>query len=319
MTLLICFTLVCRLPVVWRTSKWNNWFIEISPHATCLSEIIMLRKYATLVWRGSSKETSTVRRWVSSLCVVPKRKLVCAHKWQRWGWAGGPMKSWSRHPYHSLTANVTSVMSIRFSWVFPKLIWVILAFRIPVPGEVDGSRSHFIRSRVHQVGCMVLRHIIDGTLYLWPSAVSRCVSLPYGIPTSDNYTQVTCEWWTRVWLIFAGMHGSEVVDQVKRGYRMPKPASHHIPDAIYRLMLQCWDADPDKRPTFEFLSHFLEDYTVTSELPYREVIDWTEAVCLVLIDTFHLWYQSSYDLKIFFILRVVLINPINFAFQYPWN
>lgn len=54
---------------------------------------------------------------------------------------------------------------------------------------------------------------------------------------------------------------------------MPKPSCHFIPDAIYRLMLQCWDADPDKRPTFEFLNHYLEDFTVTSELPYREVID----------------------------------------------
>lgn len=70
-----------------------------------------------------------------------------------------------------------------------------------------------------------------------------------------------------------GMHGREVIEQVERGYRMPKPTCHFIPDAIYRLMLQCWDADPDKRPTFEFLNHYLEDFTVTSELPYREVID----------------------------------------------
>ncbi len=74
-------------------------------------------------------------------------------------------------------------------------------------------------------------------------------------------------------LLFAGMHGREVIEQVERGYRMPKPTCHFIPDAIYRLMLQCWDADPDKRPTFEFLNHYLEDFTVTSELPYREVID----------------------------------------------
>lgn len=72
---------------------------------------------------------------------------------------------------------------------------------------------------------------------------------------------------------YPGMHGREVIEQVERGYRMPKPTCHFIPDAIYRLMLQCWDADPDKRPTFEFLNHYLEDFTVTSELPYREVID----------------------------------------------
>jgi len=72
---------------------------------------------------------------------------------------------------------------------------------------------------------------------------------------------------------WSGMHGREVIEQVEKGYRMPKPVSHHIPDSIYKLMLQCWDANPDSRPTFEFLNHFFEDFTITSEIPYREVMD----------------------------------------------
>ncbi|VVC29384.1 Protein kinase, ATP binding site,Tyrosine-protein kinase, active site,Protein kinase domain,SH3 [Cinara cedri] len=72
---------------------------------------------------------------------------------------------------------------------------------------------------------------------------------------------------------YPGMHGREVIEQVEHGYRMPKPVSHFIPDDIYRLMLLCWDSDPDKRPTFEFLNHYFEDFTITSEIPYREVSD----------------------------------------------
>lgn len=69
---------------------------------------------------------------------------------------------------------------------------------------------------------------------------------------------------------YPGMHGREVIDQIERGYRMPKPSLHHLPDDIYRLMLNCWDASPEKRPTFDFLTHYFEAFNVTSEVPYRE-------------------------------------------------
>lgn len=69
------------------------------------------------------------------------------------------------------------------------------------------------------------------------------------------------------------MHGREVIEKIERGYRMPKPSSQYLPDSIYRLMLDCWNKDPDKRPTFEYLYHFLEDFNITSEKPYREIND----------------------------------------------
>ncbi|CAD7083302.1 unnamed protein product [Hermetia illucens] len=72
---------------------------------------------------------------------------------------------------------------------------------------------------------------------------------------------------------YPGMHSREVIEQVERGYRMPKPTNHYFPDNIYQLVLQCWDAVPEKRPTFEFLNHYFESFSVTSEVPYREVQD----------------------------------------------
>lgn len=40
--------------------------------------------------------------------------------------------------------------------------------------------------------------------------------------------------------------------KIKGGYRMPKPA--HLDDDIYALMSECWDMEPDRRPTFDSIS-----------------------------------------------------------------
>ncbi|XP_017773022.1 PREDICTED: tyrosine-protein kinase Src64B [Nicrophorus vespilloides] len=72
---------------------------------------------------------------------------------------------------------------------------------------------------------------------------------------------------------YPGMHGREVIEQVEKGYRMPKPTSHQLPDDIYKTMISCWDGKPENRPTFEFLTHYFEGFNVTSEIPYREVPD----------------------------------------------
>jgi hypothetical protein len=45
------------------------------------------------------------------------------------------------------------------------------------------------------------------------------------------------------------MANREVLDQIQRGYRMPR--HENCPEKIYDYMLRCWDASPDNRPTFE--------------------------------------------------------------------
>jgi len=52
---------------------------------------------------------------------------------------------------------------------------------------------------------------------------------------------------------YPGMNNREVMDQVSKGYRMLKPTTGYVSDAVYHIMLRTWDSEPDRRPTFEFL------------------------------------------------------------------
>jgi serine/threonine protein kinase len=63
---------------------------------------------------------------------------------------------------------------------------------------------------------------------------------------------------------YPGMQNAEVIQMLNRGHRMECPSN--CPEELYDLMLQCWNEDPHKRPTFESLRFLLEDfYSITAQ------------------------------------------------------
>ncbi|XP_048877818.1 tyrosine-protein kinase SRK3-like [Brienomyrus brachyistius] len=54
---------------------------------------------------------------------------------------------------------------------------------------------------------------------------------------------------------YPGTTNTETYNLVSQGYRMPPPP--RCPDNIYKIMLSCWDAKPDHRPSFMALSYNL--------------------------------------------------------------
>ncbi|XP_075720349.1 tyrosine-protein kinase FRK [Rhinoderma darwinii] len=67
---------------------------------------------------------------------------------------------------------------------------------------------------------------------------------------------------------YPGMNGRQALEKLEQGYRMPKP--FNCPEDLYNIMLECWNANPDNRPTFETLQWRLEDYFETESSSYHD-------------------------------------------------
>ncbi|XP_036006842.1 tyrosine-protein kinase Lck [Fundulus heteroclitus] len=67
---------------------------------------------------------------------------------------------------------------------------------------------------------------------------------------------------------YPGMSNPEVIQNLERGYRMPKP--ENCPDELYDIMQECWRERPEERPTFDYLKHLLEDFFTATERQYQE-------------------------------------------------
>uniref|UniRef100_A0A6Q2ZME5 Tyrosine-protein kinase n=1 Tax=Esox lucius TaxID=8010 RepID=A0A6Q2ZME5_ESOLU len=67
---------------------------------------------------------------------------------------------------------------------------------------------------------------------------------------------------------YPGMTNPEVIQNLERGYRMPRPED--CPEDLYNIMNLCWNESPENRPTFEFLRSVLEDFFTATEGQYQE-------------------------------------------------
>ncbi|CAK6968039.1 tyrosine-protein kinase Lck [Scomber scombrus] len=67
---------------------------------------------------------------------------------------------------------------------------------------------------------------------------------------------------------YPGMSNPEVIQNLERGYRMPKP--ENCPDGLFDVMGLCWNENSDNRPTFEYLRSVLDDFVTATERQYQE-------------------------------------------------
>ncbi|KAI1897208.1 hypothetical protein AGOR_G00080860 [Albula goreensis] len=66
---------------------------------------------------------------------------------------------------------------------------------------------------------------------------------------------------------YPGMTNPEVIRNLDKHYRMPRP--EQCPSGLYEIMLKCWQEKPEDRPTFEFLQDTLNDFFIATEGQYE--------------------------------------------------
>lgn len=69
---------------------------------------------------------------------------------------------------------------------------------------------------------------------------------------------------------YPGMTNSEVLVQVEKGMRMTLDSLPGCPKNLYEIMMECWNANPSKRPTFETIKWKLEDLFTTESSQYKD-------------------------------------------------
>ncbi|XP_045058432.1 tyrosine-protein kinase Blk isoform X3 [Desmodus rotundus] len=67
---------------------------------------------------------------------------------------------------------------------------------------------------------------------------------------------------------YPGMSNPEVIRNLERGYRMPRPDTCP-PELYHGVIAECWRSRPEERPTFEFLQSVLEDFNTATEQQYE--------------------------------------------------
>lgn len=65
-----------------------------------------------------------------------------------------------------------------------------------------------------------------------------------------------------------GWNGKQTLAKLEQGYRIPKPIN--CPPQLYDIMLECWNAKPETRPTFETLQWRLEDFFENESSSYLD-------------------------------------------------
>ncbi|CAF2969723.1 unnamed protein product [Rotaria sp. Silwood2] len=56
---------------------------------------------------------------------------------------------------------------------------------------------------------------------------------------------------------YPGMTNAEVLRRVDQGYRLPQPSN--CPSSLYAIMFECWNGEPENRPSFLLLQYRLEN------------------------------------------------------------
>ncbi|XP_022647191.1 putative tyrosine-protein kinase Wsck isoform X3 [Varroa destructor] len=123
--------------------------------------------------------------------------------------------------------------------------------------EMTPKISNFSISRYTPLGKK-----LDYTRWTAPEAMRRRVTQKTDV---WSFGVLLWELFTFAGTPYVDLKSNEVQARITKGHRLPQPRG--VNTSLFQQMLNCWEMDPDERPSFEFLARELR--TVASEDPLR--------------------------------------------------
>jgi len=121
-------------------------------------------------------------------------------------------------------------------------------------------------------------------------AAQELLSQGTATPTSDVFSFAVVMWeiFENCMQPYVGKSNQDVATAVLNGERLPKPSICN--DKWYEIMLQCWQSDPEDRPTFSSVLQQLQSSEISLLSPFNKVTE-----CPVIITPINQTQQHQPD------------------------